>query len=843
VKNALHHLGYSGDRLQENYIFDDASAIHTKELCIPLGAFAQWPPNYRTACIGVLQANGDSGPLFVASHRALGAPMFFEVYDSHVVRYRMESGGQAIALESIPVQHIAQAFERNREKWNPEAIFRAKSISPISVPVQLDFIDAGLLPALKGMIHEKLDRLLRKTLYQTIISYQKANSGVRPDDIALFRLVFRLLAAKIFKDKMHSEQWLSPDPHVIINDVQKIYGSDQIATDWIINEPSTMQVAWDHLRNAFNFQNLSEEDLAFIYENTLVSNENRKVHGVHATPSIVAELMVDHLPFEDLPRDERFVLEPCAGHGVFLVAALRRLRELLPASWSSKERHTYLKERLQAIEHDPFASEVCRLSLTLADFPNPDGWNIVQSDIFGSDVLEQSLLNTRIVLCNPPFEDFKEEERVRYKGQIQSVHKPYEVLRRILQKPPTMFGIVLPKSAIMGGRYNELQDSIAQRYLQVETIALPDRIFSFSDQETMLFLVSKPDVGQNASIHTKTYWIRETERESFLKFGCLPETSGQRIPKAEFRKTRKKLWNPPLWELLDYLQEFSSLREIADIHRGIEWNCPVATHSDFLISAEPKPGFQKGIDRVRDKLEPYWLKNLVYLNMDEKFRRTAAHALPWDKPKVIINGNALMRSPWRIMGYPDKSGLVCFQNFMGIWTQPGISVECLAAIINSPVANFISHVNEGKRRNRISTIEKIPIPSMARLEMKRVAELVIEYQNIRRQVQAKTVHNAASEKCIKTLLMIDSLILKAYDLPPRIERKLLDFFNDYPRPVPVPFPNYFPADFKPCLPLYHYLSMDSQQASMGELLTHIAPVDSESIHNFVLELEKGSELI
>jgi hypothetical protein len=91
--------------------------------------------------------------------------------------------------------------------------------------------------------------------------------------------------------------------------------------------------------------------------------------------------------------------------------------------------------------------------------------------------------------------------------------------------------------------------------------------------------------------------------------------------------------------------------------------------------------------------------------------------------------------------------------------------------------------------------------------------------------------------------MIDSLILKAYDLPPRIERKLLDFFNDYPRPVPVPFPNYFPADFKPCLPLYHYLSMDSQQASMGELLTHIAPVDSESIHNFVLELEKGSELI
>ncbi len=118
------------------------------------------------------------------------------------------------------------------------------------------------------------------------------------------------------------------------------------------------------------------EDLAFIYENTLVRKETRTKYGIHSTPSVVAELMVDHLPFEALPQNERFILEPCAGHGAFLVAALRRLRDLLPASWTEAERHTYFKERIKAIEVDAFAAEVCRLSLTLADYPNPDGWQI-----------------------------------------------------------------------------------------------------------------------------------------------------------------------------------------------------------------------------------------------------------------------------------------------------------------------------------------------------------------------------------------------------------------------------------------------------------------------------------
>ncbi|EFK11190.1 conserved hypothetical protein [delta proteobacterium NaphS2] len=839
VKNELQLLGYSGNLLLENYTFDDASASQTKELNIPLGAFAQWPPSYRSACIGVLRANGSAGHRFVSSYGAFGAPMFLEVHENHVVRYRMEKAGRAVELESIPFQNIPKAFASNKNTWSPGAIFRAKAMSPLSGPIQLDFFDAGLLPVLKGMIHKKLDRLLKETLLSGVNAYREVNSGNSPNDTELFRLVFRFLAAKIFRDKKHPGDWSSSDPRTVIDNVQKFYGLDKISSGAIIDEPQTQQATWDYLRNAFNFQNLSEEDLAFVYENTLVTKKARKEHGIHATPSVVAELIVDRLPFEDLSINERFVLEPCAGHGVFLVAALRRLRELLPSSWTAQERHAYLKKRLKAIELDSFAGEVCRLSLTLADYPNPDGWEIVQTDVFGTDVLENSLPQSRIVLCNPPFEDFSEQERKRYESRIQSVHKPYEVLRRVIANPPAMLGFVLPKSAIIGGRYDSLQNLLGKCYTCVETVSLPDRIFAFSDQETMLLLAYKADPSRDAKISTKTFWVREKDRTPFLETAYLPEAINKTISRAVLQKAHKDLWNPPLWDAWEYLADFPLIRGVSECHRGIEWNVPFSKNSEILVSSTPKPFFKKGLDKIPGKIEPYWVTGSVYLNLEEKYRRRRAHYFPWEKPKVIINRHILSRGPWRVVGYPDRTGLVCYQNYIGVWPKCEFPLYILAALLNSPVTNAFLFVNGGKRDIRITTLEHTPIPPIEKIDIETLESLVDKYCSHRRNFQTNNLKRSdTTKKLAENLLSIDSLILKAYDFPPRLERKLLDFFRGYPRPVPFSFPEYFPGDFKPCIPLYQYLKMNVKKVNAGELLKRIEPIDSEIIHQFVLDLEE-----
>jgi hypothetical protein len=94
------------------------------------------------------------------------------------------------------------------------------------------------------------------------------------------------------------------------------------------------------------------------------------------------------------------------------------------------------------------------------------------------------------------------------------------------------------------------------------------------------------------------------------------------------------------------------------------------------------------------------------------------------------------------------------------------------------------------------------------------------------------------QKYIQILMEIDALIPKAYDLPPRLERKLLDLFRGHTSPIPFDFPDYYPEDFEPCIPLHKYLSMDFKQASAGELLKRITPLDSKEVHEFVLDIEK-----
>ncbi|HUU81705.1 MAG TPA: hypothetical protein VMW90_09670, partial [Acidobacteriota bacterium] len=233
----------------------------------------------------------------------------------------------------------------------------------------------------------------------------------------------------------------------------------------------------------------------------------------------------------------------------------------------------------------------------------------------------------------------------------------------------------------------------------------------------------------------------------------------------------------------------------------------------------------------------FWAEGFVYINVDEKFRRRRAHSFPWDKPKVIVNGHIISRGPWRIVAYPDSAGLVCYQNFIGIWPKTDINIEVLSALVNSPLANAALFSKGGKRDNRIRALEQIPIPLTQMIDEKRITYLAKYYKALRSSLKEETVVGSNIQDCSQTLMEMDSLILKAYDLPPRLERKLLELFRGHPRPVPFDFPDYFPEDFRPCIPLHKYIEMDLKQASAGELLKRITPFDSEDMHEFFMDIE------
>jgi hypothetical protein len=472
----------------------------------------------------------------------------------------------------------------------------------------------------------------------------------------------------------------------------------------------------------------------------------------------------------------------------------------------------------------------------LADYPNPDGWHIRNEDIFGSDALENELKTSRVVLCNPPFEDFTPAERNLYRNNAQSVHKPYEVLRRVLEHPPDMLGFVLPKSAILGEKYSDLQDKIARNYMNIETIALPDRIFAFSDQETMLVLASKRNEAPDVYVNTRSFWVEENDRKPFLETARLPHGIDKTIYRAS-HTIPISFWNPPLSEIWDYLRANPILKDIAEFHQGIWWNTSLEKEKNRLISSNPKTGFKKGLDTIQRKIEPYYAQGFKYLNMDERYQRTAAHLFPWESPKVIANSRRISRGPWRLVGYPDSDGLVCTKSFIGIWPKSDMNVEVLTALINSPIINVALYLKSYGRDNSIRILEQIPIPIPTNINKDDITRLVGYYAKLRARIGRDLAKEPSTQKCIQTLMDIDGLILKAYDLPPRLERKLLERFRGRPRPVPFDFPDYFPEDFSPCIPLHKYLEMDLKQASAGELLKRITPFDSEDMHEFFMDIE------
>jgi hypothetical protein len=124
----------------------------------------------------------------------------------------------------------------------------------------------------------------------------------------------------------------------------------------------------------------------------------------------------------------------------------------------------------------------------------------------------------------------------------------------------------------------------------------------------------------------------------------------------------------------------------------------------------------------------------------------------------------------------------------------------LCAILNGPVANAFIAVHSPANRIRATAVAQIPVPSIL---PERVASLVSEYTSL---VNDRQLLRDDSERLSTLLMAIDAAVLAAYDLPPRMERDLLAYFNDSERPVAHPWTHWDIAEPTPGLRLAERVS-------------------------------------
>lgn len=829
VLTELGRLGYSGDLLQQAYDFNDWFSPDTPARQVAAAGFGRKPLGYDSACVAAFLSSPDPRQSLIGL-RALGAPFAIEIREDGVIPWSIgldETTTHQSAAGRIPPDALRRFFDAVKTKWNPDAVLRAKNIGQSVGPTEIDWVDLGLIPALESEISRKLDRLLKNALLDGQRAH-KERTGQKPESEELYRLVFRLLAGKVFHDRKvggFDKIDGANEPHEVLAKVSDYYKEPQ---NYLRGREAQLAVA-SHLWSKLSFQNLSVDVLAFIYENTLVDKQLRKEGGIHSTPHRIARYVVEHLPWAEIPQNERIVVEPCSGHGVFLVAALKRLRDLLGAGWSNRERHDYLVRMLHGFERDPFAREVSKLCLMLADFPNPNGWKLEVTDVFSSKKFAEALPNARVLLCNPPYEDFKTAERQKYGGSLVP-QKPLELLQRILShaRRDVMMGLVLPQQFLTGVSYRGVREELARRYREIDLVTLPDKVFTHAEMETVLVLAhgaKSPEQPTNINFAE----VRQRELKSFMASGRVT-----RQDRGSFEPTAAGdgLWVSVLQEVWECLQHLPKLGDIAEIHRGVEWKSEFDEEKRFSSSKRGEH-WVRGLKNVEEGFLSFELPKSVFLNADPKFHLYDAWSLPWKSPKAIVNAARKTRGPWRLVAASDDSGLVCTQRFQCLWPKSGWSTKALAAVINSPVASAFVAAQEGKREIRKSTLMKCPMPALAPADMITLERYVDDLTaTLSEQPEARDPlwgGHSWQERARNILLQIDALILRAYNLPPWIERKLLEFFRSEKRPVPFEFGDYYPKDYGPTLPLWLYVSPNFSNCRGSHILRTIPKFDDPAM--------------
>lgn len=808
--------GYRPESLRRDYVFANLQESGAETLAVPLAAFATTPASYRSAALAVVEKGPDNPADEMLRYRSLGAPVLFAVAGEQVEVWQVPAAASPRKVIQVPLEEIPDLFERHRDDWCPEAVLGAKAFGAANRNYQFFYLDPELLPMMRGEIRVKLSQLLTDTMQ----AMRNAQNGHSMNPLQDCRVILRLLAAKVLHDRKHrySSQWDPGDHDSVLRNIESFYSLPPIPIGGNGSGQAACAAAWDSLKMGISFSSICPEDLAFVCEDLFLdpSTRNRlsandifpdrddrmirdeqfaqfskrfdsakslaltcperadEIPGTFCTPRLLAEYAISRLELERIPLEEMTIYEPFAGSGVFLVSALRQLRDSRSFEWNDYERHEYLVQRFAGDEIDPFACEVAKLSLMLADYPNRNGWKIERRDLFADDALRNRMRGQAVILCNPPNDAGRSGKGKNCELARQNQPIPITALEVALEANPKALAFVLPKSFIADREFRPQRQKLESMYGEVELVDLPDRIFEGSGSNSTLLIAHGKRAADSWGISLHSAEVAGRDEQSFLKSGKV--TARRSLSRHVGYPPCGDLWISPLHGLWESVVDNPTLGGRLEVHKGLEWKSP----QHLFWSRKEISGYVPGL-HSHSEWQPlqFELPQPLWLDCKPDRLQDNSISLSWDRPKLMMNAVALDSGPWQVAASPDRSGLVGSHRWIAMWPHDEEDVENLdtfAAIMNGPVVNAFLETRKSPGEFPISAINSIPLPRF----LPEIAKLIEDYRRIR----ASAEQLEDEETRMRDLLVeIDARVLAAYDLSPRVENDLLDHFGDARRPV------------------------------------------------------------
>jgi len=790
--------------------------------------FAQRPFDTRSACfvaMDVVTSPEDDAK----ACRDVGAPITFLCHQGNLLWWN-QTESAPYEFRRIPKNHIEGFFREHEKDFNPQTIYRAKTLGHFDKSYQRTFVDLGLMPLVEKEAGQAIERLVLASVTMLRDSLNWPKQVDLKQGQWLVRAIFWLLGAKMLHDK-------EVDGFVRLNfrevddvfaRVSRHYGesADGLVGSQAKREALTTVAA--NIESSPSLQLATTEALAYVYENTLITKEIRAEFGTHCTPSYLVDYIVGRLTpwIKDMDQNQRSVFEPACGHCAFLVAAIRLLTSLLPRDKAQPDaRKQYLRERVRGYDKDDFAIEIARLSLTLTDIPNPNGWELKSRDLFESDLLETAAAKSTIILSNPPFEDFKAVQRAAYAKKFRAPthnNKTTEILHRALSAMPEngVFGVVVPLNILHGRDAKSLREMLATKFEFEEVCVFPDRVFNFAKQESAV-LLGRKKLSKNLAKHSLFYRrIRVHGMEAFIKHPYAL-TSEVKVQQSRFSETTDWDLRVPdlesVWKACSNLPTFDQFAEIGNgfIHLGQEHpKLPAGTTlvSDRKFSSSAVKGFV----RFDHQIQTHGLPKERWVRIDRAVIFRPRSGVQTETPQVLINFAPIQSAPWCLKALRDEKGRAVNSRFLVIRPEDSaLTLEVLWAICNSPFTNAFAYTRSTKREILAGMLRKMRVPNLKQADLSQLSLAVKEYFNaVARHESPKFLlrgEDALEQEKEELKILhwrVDAEVLRLYALPVESERELLDYFAGWSRAgVPFAQDRYFPKDFNEPISLADFLAI------------------------------------
>jgi hypothetical protein len=833
LRPLLEECGYTGTCLAARYSVGAQT--------FPLVGFAGKPWDSRSACIAVVDTGGDPCAA-AASCRELGAPIVWVRYNGTIDWWTQHEQSPS-RFASRPVAEFPQLVREYQADLAPTEVYRLKTLGRLPGARQLDFIDVGLMPLLEARAGKELGGLVEDMTRAVLLGLRLRSPG-KQRMREVFTAVFRLLAGKILHDKrVRGFATLAlDDPAAVLTAVQRHYNAGEPAPHLDHTWRTALARACELIAGFGDVRTVSPEALAYVYEHTLVSKPLRKKLGIHATPLYLVDYVLWQLYdwIREIPAADRHVFEPACGHSPFQLAALRMLRLEMQGD-SDEAVHTYLKQHVHGVEIDDFAREIARLSLTLADIPNPNGWDLQAADMYASDILAEQAGHCRILLSNPPYERFDPAEKKVYAAAGYPVRrsKAVELLDRTLPHlaPGAVFGVVAPQGVLQSKEAKDVRTLLLREFEIREVCMFADKVFEEGDAETAVILGRRrPDAGTAAKQTT----FRRVREDSIAQFAADYSFDSEHVASAAQLKAHrdKDLYVPDLPDVWERTRGNPTLGTVADIGEGFSF-----AHKGLIEKAQAA-----GKRRTSDAV-PAYLAGVGDLSIWEvpecvwlSSKRTPVE--PWrsgdhtGKAQILVNHARVMRGPWRIKALLDRSGRAAIKKYVTVRPRKGgPAITFLWALLNSPVANAYVHCHTFRRDIYVSVLASFPLPVHWQAHVASVVSAANAYLQLVCEPEAFELQSEQNPAVCQALLRMDAAVTRAYALPVRLERELLDLFRlpaekkerRRRKGVGCMFGDYFPADFESLIPLHKYVAAGYQRSTVNAVTARLKAGESDTV--------------